>query len=70
MKATLKIFLMKKILLVFLVLLASCDTPRVLTVADRQVYFNEEAVIAYEFFSEVYKNDTTTTKPIMFVKEN
>ncbi len=60
-----------KILLIVLSLLLfiSCGTIDTITIANKQLYYDEEAIIAYEFYNELYKNDVINTKPIIFKKE-
>jgi uncharacterized protein YceK len=60
-----------KILLIVLSLLLfiSCGTIDTITIANQQLYYDEEAIIAYEFYNELYKNDVINTKPIIFKKE-
>jgi hypothetical protein len=61
---------MKILLLVLsLLLFISCGTIDTITIANKQLYYDEEAIIAYEFYNELYKNDVINTKPIIFKKE-
>ena len=50
-------------------LFISCGTIDTITIANQQLYYDEEAIIAYEFYNELYKNDVINTKPIIFKKE-
>ena len=59
---------MKILLLVLsLLLFISCGT--IDTITNQQLYYDEEAIIAYEFYNELYKNDVINTKPIIFKRE-
>ena len=61
---------MKILLLVLsLLLFFSCGTIDTITIANQQLYYDEEAIIAYEFYNELYKNDVINTKPIIFKRE-
>lgn len=61
---------MKILLLVLsLLLFISCGTIDTITIANQQLYYDEEAIIAYEFYNELYKNDVISTKPIIFKRE-
>ena len=61
---------MKILLLVLsLLLFISCGTIDTITIANKQLYYDEEAIIAYEFYNELYKNNVINTKPIIFKKE-
>jgi uncharacterized protein YceK len=61
---------MKILLLVLsLLLFISCGTIDTITIANKQLYYDEEAIIAYEFYNELYKNDVINTKPIIFKRE-
>lgn len=61
---------MKILLLVLsLLLFISCGTIDTITIANQQLYYGEEAIIAYDFYNELYKNDVINTKPIIFKKE-
>ena len=61
---------MKILLLVLsLLLFISCGTIDTITIANQQLYYDEDAIIAYEFYNELYKNDVINTKPIIFKKE-
>jgi uncharacterized protein YceK len=62
---------MKILLLVLsLLLFISCGTIDTITIANQQLYYDEEAIIAYDFYNELYKNDVINTKPIIFKKEH
>jgi uncharacterized protein YceK len=62
---------MKILLLVLsLLLFISCGTIDTITIANQQLYYDKEAIIAYEFYNELYKNDVINTKPIIFKKEH
>jgi len=60
-----------KILLIVLSLLLfiSCGTIDTITIANKQLYYDEKAIIAYEFYNELYKNNAINTKPIIFKRE-
>lgn len=61
---------MKILLLVLsLLLFISCGTIDTITIANQQLYYDEDAIIAYEFYNELYKNDVINTKPIIFKRE-
>lgn len=61
---------MKILLLVLsLLLFISCGTIDTITIANKQLYYDEEAIIVYEFYNELYKNDVINTKPIIFKRE-
>jgi len=60
---------MKKLIFLLSFLFTSCGTIDMFTIANQQVYYDEEAIIAYEFYNELYKNDVINTKPIIFKKE-
>lgn len=61
---------MKILLLVLsLLLFISCGTIDTITIANQQLYYDEEAIIAYDFYNELYKNDAISIKPIIFKKE-
>ena len=61
---------MKILLLVLsLLLFISCGTIDTITIANQQLYYDEEAIIAYGFYNELYKNDVINTKPIIFKRE-
>lgn len=61
---------MKILLLVLsLLLFISCGTIDTITIANQQLYYDEEAIIAYDFYNELYKNDVINTKPIIFKRE-
>ena len=61
---------MKILLLVLsLLLFISCGTIDTITIANQQLYYDEEAIIAYEFYNELYKNDVINKKPIIFKRE-
>ena len=61
---------MKILLLVLsLLLFISCGTIDTITIANQQLYYDEEAIIAYEFYNELYKNDVINAKPIIFKRE-
>lgn len=61
---------MKILLLVLsLLLFISCGTIDTITIANQQLYYDEEAIIAYDFYNELYKNNVINTKPIIFKRE-
>lgn len=61
---------MKILLLVLsLLLFISCGTIDTITIANQQLYYDEEAIIAHDFYNELYKNDVINTKPIIFKRE-
>ena len=61
---------MKILLLVLsLLLFISYGTIDAITIANKQLYYDEEAIIAYDFYNELYKNDVINTKPIIFKRE-
>ena len=52
------------ILIRSLLLLSSCAD--IITLVDSKIYYNYEALIAYEWYNELYKSDTVNyNKPIM-----
>jgi hypothetical protein len=58
---------MKKVvtLIVSILLLSSCAD--IITIADGCIYYDYDALIAYEIYNQLYKNDSTKyTKPIIF----
>ena len=61
---------MKILLLVLsLLLFISCGTIDTITIANQQLYYDEEAIIAYDFYNKLYKNDVINIKPIIFKRE-
>ena len=61
---------MKILLLVLsLLLFISCGTIDTITIANQQLYYDEEAIIAYDLYNELYKNNVINTKPIIFKRE-
>lgn len=57
------------LLILSLILFISCGTIGTITIANQQLYYDEEAIIAYEFYNELYKNNVINTKPIILKKE-
>ena len=58
---------MKKFLFIiaFSLLSTSCETIDTITFANQQVYYNEEAIIAYDFYNELYNNGVINTRPLI-----
>ena len=58
---------MKKtlIILIFSSLMASCESVGTITIANRQLYYGQEAVIANDFYDKLYKEEVIKEKPIM-----
>ena len=52
-----------------LIMLSSCAD--IITIADGGIYYDYDALIAYEIYKQLYQNDSTKyTKPIMFKMNN
>ena len=50
-------------------MLSSCAD--IITIADGGIYYDYDALIAYEIYKQLYENDSTKyTKPIMFKMNN
>jgi hypothetical protein len=61
---------MKKIVLFILsMLFVSCGTVNTITLTDGDDYCNEDAIIAYDLYYELYKNKVIDEKPIIIKKE-
>lgn len=60
---------MKKLIFLLSFLFTSCGTIDTITIANQQLYYDEEAIIAYDFYNELYKNDVINIKPIIFKRE-
>jgi len=58
------------LLILFSVLLfASCGKIDAITIAESNTYYNCEAVIAYDVYSELYNNKVIDNKPILIKKK-
>ena len=62
---------MKKflIMLIFCLSSTSCETINTITIANQDVYYNEEAIIAYDFYQLLYENGVIKTKPLIIGKK-
>ncbi len=50
-------------------LFVSCGTVNTITLTDGDDYCNEDAIIAYDLYYELYKNKVIDEKPIIIKKE-
>lgn len=57
------------IVLFSVLLLTSCGKIDALTIAEGNTYYNCEAVIACDVYSELYNNKVIDNKPIMIKKK-
>ena len=46
--------------------LSSCKSVDTVTLADKKVYYDSEAVIAYDIYNELYNNNLSDYRPIIF----
>jgi uncharacterized protein YcfL len=62
---------MKKLLsfiILLLLLLSSCTSHRFIVIANDNIYYDQEAVIAYDVYNELYDNNLCDFKPIIIKK--
>lgn len=51
-------------------LIVSCNTINTITLANQEIYCNEEAIIAYDFYQLLYENNVINTKPLIIGKKD
>ena len=45
----------------------SCETIKAITIVDGRAYTNQDAYVAYEYYSQLYNDSVVNNKPIIFI---